>query len=122
MSQNYFQPFTYDIKFFQENNITTKEGKITENAVGLLSSIYYAQELEQIKYGVIDTMGADCVIDNELLNNSYSKLMNNAVLEKDVLMKKYNKKYPMAVDFGKWWKKNNYDVEMKYLCPVYLGE
>ena len=61
-----FEPFTYDIDFLKENNIIGEDDEITENAVDLLTSIKYDQHLEQIKYGFIDTMGADCIFDDEL--------------------------------------------------------
>ena len=118
-----FEPFTYDIDFLKENNIIGEDDEITENAVDLLTSIFYQQGLEQIKYGFVDTMGADCIIDNELFNNNkYTNLFAEATLNDSQLMKEYNKKYPFAYDFGKQWRKNNYDSGMMYLHPFYLGK
>ena len=118
-----FEPFTYDIDFLKENNIIGEDDEITENAVDLLTSIFYQQELEQIKYGFIDTCGADCRIDDELRKkNKYTKLDNEATLNASQLMKEYNEKYPDASHFGKHWRKNNYDSGMMYLFPCFLGK
>ena len=118
-----FEPFTYDIDFLKENNIIGEDDEITENAVNLLTSIFYQQELEQIKYGFVDTCGADCRFDNELFKkNKYTKLFAEATLNESQLMKEYIEKYPFAYDFGKQWRKNNYDSGMMYLHPFYLGK
>ena len=117
-----FEPFTYDIAFLKENNIIGEDDEITENAVDLLTSILYYQELEQIKYGFVDTMGADCVFDNELFKkNKYTKLFAEASLNESQLMTEYNEEYPHAYHFGKYWRKNNYDSDMMYLHHFFLG-
>tara|TARA_R110000823_G_C15562633_1_gene460738 strand:+ start:112 stop:486 length:375 start_codon:yes stop_codon:yes gene_type:complete len=117
-----FEPFTYDIDFLKENNIIGEDDEITENAVDLLTSISYYQHLEQIKYGFIDTCGADCRIDSELLNNKYIKLLNEATHQKSQLIDEYYEKYPHAYHFGKHWRKNNYDSGMIYLHSFFLGK
>ena len=116
-----FEPFTYDIDFLKENNIIGEDDEITENAVDLLTSIFYDQELEQIKYGFVDTCGADCRFDDELSKKKkYMKLLNEATLNASQLMKEYIEKYPHAYQFGKHWRKNNYDSGMMYLHQFML--
>ena len=68
-------------------------------------------------------MGADCRFDNELFKkNKYTKLFAEATLNESQLMKEYIEKYPFAYDFGKQWRKNNYDSGMMYLHRFYLGK
>ena len=116
-----FEPFTYDIDFLKENNIIGEDDEITENAVDLLTSIFYYQHLEQIKYGFIDTCGADCVFDDELRKkNKYTKLINEATYNMMALIDEYYEKHPHAYHCGKHWRKNNYDSGMMYLHEFLL--
>ena len=118
-----FEPFTYDIDFLKENNIIGEDDEITENAVDLLTCIFHDQHLEQIKYGFVDTMGADCVFDDEVRKKKkYMKLFAEATLNESQLMKEYIEKHPFAYDFGKQWRKNNYDSDMMYLHSCFLGK
>ena len=118
-----FEPFTYDIDFLKENNIIGEDDEITENAVDSLTCITYDQHLEQIKYGFIDTMGADCIFDDELRKkNKYMKLFSEATFNFMEMIDEYYEKYPHAYHFGKHWRKNNYDSDMKYLHRAFLGK
>ena len=117
-----FESFTYDIDFFKENNIVTQDEKLTENAVDILTSIMYLQELDQIKFGYTWTIGADCIFDTSIMNKKYQKLVDEASSAKSLLIKEYYKKYPGASEFGKRWRKSNYDKNLMYAFSEYLGE